>query len=101
MRQAVKKMGSGMVERYGERPGRSFDHPAFTIRASAGGTEPHGFVWKEDMDETIKITSEEAATLQSYPSDYRFAGNKGSVGLQIGNAVPPLLAEAILSELWS
>ncbi|WP_084597812.1 DNA cytosine methyltransferase [Micromonospora chokoriensis] len=44
--EAVKRMGRGMVERHGERPGRSIDAPAFTVRAAAGGTEPGGFVWK-------------------------------------------------------
>lgn len=45
--EAVKRMGSGMVERYGERPGRPIDAPAFTIRANAGGMEPGGFVWSD------------------------------------------------------
>lgn len=43
---AVKRMGSGMVERHGERPGRPADAPAFTIRANAGGLEPGGFRWQ-------------------------------------------------------
>jgi DNA (cytosine-5)-methyltransferase 1 len=41
---ARKVMGRGMVERHGERPGRDASEPAFTIRASAGGMEPGGFV---------------------------------------------------------
>ncbi|MDL5351121.1 DNA cytosine methyltransferase [Microbacterium sp. zg-YB36] len=49
----------------------------------------------------VRVTIEEAAALQSYPADFKFAGTKGSIGLQIGNAVPPLLAKAILEELWS
>lgn len=44
--EAVKNMGSGMVSRHGERPGRGVDTPAFSIRASAGGSEPGGFRWK-------------------------------------------------------
>lgn len=51
--------------------------------------------------ESVNITVEEAAVLQSYPPDFTFIGNKGSQGLQVGNAVPPLLAQAILEELWS
>lgn len=47
----------------------------------------------------IRVTPEEAATLQSYPSGFEFKGGKGKVSLQIGNAVPPLLAEAILREV--
>jgi len=101
VKRAVKRMGRGMVERYGERPGRLVTEPSFTIRGLAGGTEPHGFVWEDDMKNTAKVTPREAAALQTYPEDFEFAGTKGSVGLQIGNAVPPLLAEAVLKELWS
>lgn len=42
--EAKKVMGKGMVERHGERPGRDALEPAFTVRASAGGMEPGGFV---------------------------------------------------------
>ncbi len=60
---------------------------------------PHG---KDDsFAEATKITVEEAAALQTYPPDFRFAGTKGAVGLQIGNAVPVLLAQVVLEELWS
>ncbi|UOE45902.1 DNA cytosine methyltransferase [Agromyces larvae] len=52
---AVKRMGRGMVDRYGDRPGRGADEPAFTIRASAGGMEPGGFVWQEEGDEMSDI----------------------------------------------
>lgn len=51
--------------------------------------------------EITRITVGEAATLQSFPPGWKFAGTKGKVGLQIGNAVPPLLAEAVLDHLWS
>lgn len=53
---AAKRMGAGMVERYGQRPYRELSEPAFTIRASAGGMEPGGFVWLEvDDDDTPEI----------------------------------------------
>lgn len=44
---AAKRMGAGMVERHGERRAHELTEPAFTIRASAGGMEPGGFVWAE------------------------------------------------------
>lgn len=41
------------------------------------------------------ITLREGAMLQTFPNDYAFSGSKVDVARQIGNAVPPLLAEAI------
>lgn len=55
-----------------------------------------------------RVTVAEAARLQSYPGDFIWDGivmpngkpmSKSKAYLQIGNAVPPLLAEAILGEL--
>lgn len=39
------------------------------------------------------------ACLQGFPYEWRFVGRIGSVGRQIGNAVPPLLAMQIGSAL--
>lgn len=46
-------------------------------------------------EQNRSITLREGALLQTFPVDYMFAGNKVEVARQIGNAVPPLLAEAI------
>lgn len=42
-----------------------------------------------------RITIKESAKIQTFPDDYVFCGNKGSVYIQIGNAVPCKLAEAV------
>lgn len=41
------------------------------------------------------ITPREAARLQGFPDDFVFLGTRGDVRSQIGNVVPPPLAEAI------
>jgi DNA (cytosine-5)-methyltransferase 1 len=41
------------------------------------------------------LTPREGARLQSFDDDFAFAGNRTQIVKQIGNAVPPLLGEAI------
>lgn len=41
------------------------------------------------------LSTREGARLQGFPDDYKFVGGKQSKNLQIGNAVPPILGEAI------
>lgn len=41
------------------------------------------------------ISLREGALLQTFPMDFSFTGNKVDIARQIGNAVPPLMAEAI------
>ena len=45
------------------------------------------------------ITPREAARLQSFSDDFIFYGNKSAICTQIGNAVPPLLAKAIVDKI--
>jgi DNA (cytosine-5)-methyltransferase 1 len=37
--------------------------------------------------------------LQTFPDDYRWYGSKIRIAIQIGNAVPPLFAQAIAEQV--
>jgi len=46
-------------------------------------------------EQTRSISLREGALLQTFPIDFVYSGNKVEIARQIGNAVPPLLAEAL------
>jgi DNA (cytosine-5)-methyltransferase 1 len=67
--------------------------PSWTIPAQPGKwTGP--FHWE---DRRLRVP--ELAALQSFPSDFKFYGNRRSIQMQIGNAVPPKLASHVLEYL--
>lgn len=82
------------------------ERPSTTVMGDARVMAPGHKVNAEDKaagreypgrpDGATRVTVAEAATLQSYPPDFVWCGTKTKQFLQVGNAVPPLLAEAIL-----
>ena len=51
--------------------------------------------WYIHPEEHRTLTVREAARIQTFPDRFRFAGTRTNAFTQIGNAVPPALAEAI------
>lgn len=125
---ATSQMTSGQIPRPMDKPAHTvtgsataawiFERPAPTVvatRRSAGGM----LIGRQLADGSrmdvgghagdvgisggqlagVRVTVEEAAALQSFPPDLVLLGTQGEKHLAVGNAVPPLMAEAILAAL--
>lgn len=73
-----------------------WDRPALTIRTEFFKPEKGRYLHPEA---DRPITHREAALLQTFPQDFVFRGSKIEVAKQIGNAVPPRLAEAVAGKV--
>ncbi len=81
----IRKSG-GRTTLYGRL---SWDRPSFTITTYFN--RPGNGTYIHPRDNRV-ISAREAARLQSFPDNFVFSGPKSSLCVQIGNAVPPLLA---------
>lgn len=90
------------------------DRPATTVQGDPRVWPPGHKVNQSDRDrladaderygdrsvtEAVRVIVTEAAVLQSFPPDYPWQGTQTARYSQVGNAVPPLLAKAILEPL--
>ena len=72
------------------------DMPAPTV--TARGDDKGGVVILPHPTAARRMSCRELATIQSFPLDYEFQGNRSSVYRQIGNAVPVLLGYAVAKQ---
>lgn len=77
------------VEVYGRL---EWDKPSGTITARFDSFTRGRFAHPE---EHRSLTLREGARLQTFPDNFVFVGNREEIAKQIGNAVPPLLAEIL------
>lgn len=76
------------------------DRPATTIAADPRVFQPGGHHEPgEQSANAVTVTVTEAAVLQSFPPDYPWQGSRTAKFTQIGNAVPPLMARAVIAAL--
>ena len=117
VREDRKAAGAGNKARSIDAPAPTIDtgirqaewaanRPATTVTADPRIARPghHGSADERDpaersMTDSVPVTVEQAAALQSFPPDWPWQGSKTKRHEQVGNAVPPLMARVILEAL--
>ena len=87
------EIGSSVLKKYSEAFYRCYpDRPSNTVKENHGGVFVH-------YEKNRVMTPRELARLQSFPDDFVFKGTKTSMLIQLGNAVPCGLANAIAKQV--
>ncbi|MBC5795342.1 DNA cytosine methyltransferase [Sphaerospermopsis sp. LEGE 00249] len=81
--------GGSLYEKYADAFKRQYPgKPSMTVKENHGGTHIHPYLNRV-------ISAREMARLQTFPDSFIFEGTMKKAMWQIGNAVPPRLAECI------
>jgi DNA (cytosine-5)-methyltransferase 1 len=97
-----KKKATGTTDVMGRM---RWNEPSLTIRTEFYKPEKGQYLhpqWEHGPDGyrvDRPITHREAALLQTFPDSFQWCGTKIQIAKQIGNAVPPTLAEAIARQI--
>lgn len=68
---------------------------------SGPGYRKKGGPSRQNAPGGVLTTPNERAVLQGFPDGFELHGSKGKIALQLGNAVPPPVAQAVLEHLWN
>lgn len=111
---AIEKWNNGKRLNYAELPNRLIKHTntdsfvnRFQVVNGKGlshtvvahiAMDGHYYI-HPDKEQNRSISVREAARIQSFPDDYFFEGSRTAAFKQIGNAVPPLMAQKIAEKI--